>query len=418
MFLSPFTKLNDKYTIISPIGQFPKANIYVARTEDNKDLILKEFILPDSSEKKNIQTKLLSQIDSIKTLTHSGLPGFFDSFSLNGKVYLVMEYVKGKNLEKVINSRKKQVPTDIALKWTIEILNTLHFLHTSFSSPALYNNLNPSNIIIDRENNVKLVDYGLTSYYNPDKDRISSNYEAPEKEKTVRSDLYSAGIILCQMLTKYYPDGEKFPSIKSLNPKISDKLISILSKAIEINPEKRYKNTTNFRKDLEKYLESFLKDNKPSSLESPKITRDLFDEKLKEEDEKTDKKAKKSLSTGMIVLIVVVIAALIAVKIWLDKNAENAIICSQNIYNINIALDNYNNDFREYPALLKDLTQKCMDQSNEELYEKPYLETGRECPSGNTYIYTTNYETYTLYCELHKDQKRQEEELPLREPKK
>lgn len=422
MFLSPFTILDDTYTITSPIGSFPGANIYIARDEAGKEFIVKEFIINASGEEERgrLREGLLKEINLMKNFTHPGLPEIHRVLNKNDNIYLIMEYIKGQSLEKVINSGNKQVPTDIAVKWAMEICNVLNYLHTSFSSPALYKNLNPANIIVTKKNNVKVIDYGLTCYYNPDKNRIAKNYEAPEEEKTVQSDLYSLGVILYQMVTKKYPEGKgvNFSDIKSINPNIEDEIIKIVNKAVRKNPEERYKNAEEFKKDLEKYLNNYLQSNKPSSPGSPKITRDLFDEKLKEQDKVSEKKTTKSVSIGMVAIIIITIAAFFSIMFLIKRNKERAFICSQNLYNITAALEIYADDYYgKYPVSLKYLTQKCMNETREELYKKPYLGEGLRCPAGEAYIYTTNYEKYTVYCEIHREKTKEEKDIP-EEPQK
>ena len=134
-----------------------------------------------------------------------------------------------------------------------------------FKKPIVYRNLKPSNVIITKSGDPILVDFGIARYYSPEKNTDTfcygtPGYAAPEQYKgrgqsAPQSDLFSLGVMLFQMLTKYDPIIKPFhfPAIKTLNTDVSPALEAIILKAIQLDPDKRYKTIGEFKKALEKY---------------------------------------------------------------------------------------------------------------------------------------------------------------------
>jgi len=230
------------------------------------------------------EAELMCQFD------HPGLPKVYGVFRENEKAYLVMEYIEGNTLETIINSSEDPVAVEQAVKWTVELAEIISYLHSSFDKPVVYRDLKPSNIIITPEGKEKLIDFGTVRYYNPNKEvdtdtfRLGSpGYAPPEQyegggQTTPRTDVFSLGVILYQMLTKYDPTVTplEFAPMNVLNPSIPEKLENIISHAIKLNPLKRYENVLEFKEELEKYLGIF----SPSG--TPAVKLDISPERLKE----------------------------------------------------------------------------------------------------------------------------------------
>ncbi len=156
------------------------------------------------------------------------------------------------------------IPVNKALKWTIEIARILDYLHNSFEAPIVYKDLKPSNIIITPEGMPRLIDFGTSRFYNPEKDsdthRLGTpGYAAPEQyrgQSTAQSDVFALGVILFQMLTGYDPTAAplKFPPMNSINPFLHSDLEAIVGRAIEKDPLCRYISAMEFKEKLEKYM--------------------------------------------------------------------------------------------------------------------------------------------------------------------
>ncbi len=263
------TVLNDIYRVVKLLGKGSMGNVYlVERIEDDKKFVVKELTFSkdailnydDGLEIFRREAEFMAKFD------HPGIPKMYGVFSQNCKEYLTMDYIEGKTLEEIINASKKPVEKNKAITWTIQIAEIIDYLHNSFQKPLVYRDLKPSNIIIKPDGKPVLVDFGIARYYNPDKTSDTFNYgtpgyAAPEQYKgkgqsTPQSDIFGLGVILFQMLTKYDPSLKplQFPSMKSLNPLISDELESTVFKAIQLDPLKRYISMAEFKEVLQKYL--------------------------------------------------------------------------------------------------------------------------------------------------------------------
>jgi len=243
-------------------------NVYlVERIKDDKKFVVKELLFTEKTgmDPDTAREIFFREAEFMVRFKHCGIPAMYGIFSQDGKEYLVMDYVEGRTLEKIIMSAPGPVPEDRAIKWTIELAKILDYLHNSFHTPVVYRDLKPSNIIITPEGSAKLVDFGIARYYNPDKNTDtfsfgSPGYAAPEQYKgkgqsSPQTDIFGLGVILFQMLTKYDPTLKPFtfPSMKSLNPVVPARLEEIVTRAIQLNPMKRYISMAEFCETLEKY---------------------------------------------------------------------------------------------------------------------------------------------------------------------
>ncbi len=206
------------------------------------------------------------EAEFMKRFSHDGIPKIFDFFKENDRDYLVIEYIDGQTLEEILKSNPASVTVEKSISWAIEIADIMDYLHNSFEFPIVYRDIKPANIMITQMGRIKLIDFGIARYYNPDKSvdtfRLGSpGYAPPELYKGIvqsspQSDIYSLGVLLFQMLTKYDPTESpfKFPPMKSLYPDIPDKLEKIVLKSIEIQPLNRYLSMTDFKEALMNYM--------------------------------------------------------------------------------------------------------------------------------------------------------------------
>jgi len=260
--------LNQLYRVVRLLGSGAMGNVYlVERIKDGKEFVVKELLFTEETGM-NVYTAreiFFREAEFMVNFKHHSIPAMYGIFSQDGKDYLVMDYVEGRTLEEIITSSSSPIPEDMAIKWTIELAKILDYLHNFFHKPVVYRDLKPSNIIITPEGSVKLVDFGIARYYNPDKHTDtfsfgSPGYAAPEQYKgkgqsSPQTDIFGLGVILFQMLTKYDPTLKPFtfPSMKSLNPQVSTGLEEIVTRAIQLNPIKRYISMAEFYETLKKY---------------------------------------------------------------------------------------------------------------------------------------------------------------------
>jgi len=259
--------LDNKYEILTLLRTGNMGTVYLVRRKtDGKKLVVKKLIFSSKTglEEKDIKEIFSREVEFLSRFDHPGLPRVYGTFRQGKDDYLVLEYIKGRTLEEILHNSGNYVSVDRALRWAIEIAEILDYLHNSFEAPIVYKDLKPSNIIINPLDNPRLIDFGTSRYYNPDKDsdthRLGTpGYAAPEQyrgQSTAQSDVFSLGVILFQMLTGYDPTVAplKFPSMRALNPFIHSDLEAIVGRAIEKDPFRRYISVMEFKENLEKYI--------------------------------------------------------------------------------------------------------------------------------------------------------------------
>ena len=263
--------LNNKYIVIKELGKGAMGNVYLVESTLTKELfaVKRMDINPESglSEEKAKEI-FFKEVEFISRFNHPGLPESHGSFMEKGSFFLTMEYIKGKTLEDIINKNSSFITGDKAIKWAVELAEILDYLHNTFEAPIVYRDLKPANIIITPRGKARLIDFGISRYYNPDKNtdtfRLGSpGYAAPEQYKNMgqsspQTDVFSLGVILFQLLTGYDPTITpfKFPPMKSLNQGISDRLEKIVRRAVELKPLKRYISAAEFKDTLLKYMKA------------------------------------------------------------------------------------------------------------------------------------------------------------------
>lgn len=206
-------------------------------------------------------------------LEHPNIVQVTDFFDEDGKFYLVMEYVDGKGLDEVIK-RKGRIPEKLALSIFKGMLDGLNFAHVK---GVIHRDLKPSNIIVDENGTAKIMDFGIAIL--SDEQRLTglpagmgtALYMSPEqinRPETIdhRTDVYSSGIILYEMLTGVVPYVGKtdyavkqqhlesrIPDPREKNPEIPDRLSGIIRKALEKLPLHRFDGCGDFLESIEAY---------------------------------------------------------------------------------------------------------------------------------------------------------------------
>lgn len=267
MSLEPGTILNNMYRVEKILGKGGMGNVYLV-DRDCRKFVVKELMFAEGTvfDPETAREIFFREAEFMAKFDHPGLPKTYGVFSHNGRDYITMDYIEGQTLEEIINASKVPLEEEKAINWAIEIATIIDYLHNSFHAPVIYRDLKPANIIITPSGKVKLVDFGIARFFNPDKNTDtfrcgSPGYAAPEQYKGrgqtgTQTDVFGLGVILFQILTKYDPTLKlfAFPPMKSLNSSITPELERIITRAIQLNPLKRYISMAEFREELQKYL--------------------------------------------------------------------------------------------------------------------------------------------------------------------
>lgn len=267
------TYLSDRYEIVSKIGAGGMSDVYKA-----KDHILGRFVAikvlkPEYSEDRSFVAKFRTEAQSAAGLEHPNIVNIYDVGSEEGLHYIVMEYVEGITLKTYIE-KKGQLSFKEAVSIAIQVARGIEAAH---NKQIIHRDIKPQNIIISTEGKVKVTDFGIAraaSSNTVSSDVMGSvHYSSPEQARNGfvdgRSDIYSLGIVMYEMVTGRVPfDGDTTvavaiqhlqeemtpPSVYAKNLPIS--MEKIILKCTQKNPDRRYQTIGDLLADLRKSLVS------------------------------------------------------------------------------------------------------------------------------------------------------------------
>jgi len=260
--------LRTRYRIVELIGQGGMGAVY--RAEDlrleGRQCALKE-ILPElgSMGETLAQTReqFYREASVLARLDHPNLPKVSDYFSREGREYLVMDYVPGRDLRELLNDARRQgrrLTEKTVREWARQLCDALEYLHTQ-DPPVLHRDIKPSNIKLTPRGQVKLVDFGLVKLLLPDDSRTVTvvqgrgtvqytpleQYGGDTGHTDARADIYSLGATLYHLLTgkppadakeRFLTPGSLVPP-RTINPDISPQTERALLRAMAMHPDER-----------------------------------------------------------------------------------------------------------------------------------------------------------------------------------
>ncbi|HPZ08075.1 MAG TPA: PQQ-binding-like beta-propeller repeat protein [Candidatus Eremiobacteraeota bacterium] len=265
--LNPGTRLRNRYQIIKLLGRGGQCIVYLTYDQfTGKSLVVKCLINNAQSPQdraQNLQLFMKEQV-FLSKLDHPSLPKGYEYFQEGGYHYIAVEFVPGQSMEQILKRSSSPIPEKQSIDWGIELAKTLVYLSHQKPHPIIIRDIKPSNIQITPDNKAKLIDFTIAREWKDrgqDTVRMGSpGYAAPEQYKgrsDIRSDIYSLGVTLYEILTKKDPSENpfNFPPIRQINPNISEELEKILLKAMETNADQRYQNPKEMLEDLKSLVE-------------------------------------------------------------------------------------------------------------------------------------------------------------------
>lgn len=272
------TVLHNRYQVKKILGQGGMGCIYLADDlrlegrlcavkEVEYDRALPEDILQETRSQFEREATVLARLD------HPNLPKVSDVFSLEGRDYLVMDYVPGKDLRQLMLEAKQGgtfLKEDDVLDWASQLADALKYLHTQ-NPPILHRDIKPSNLKLTPNGLLKLVDFGLVKMLAPGEVTITilqgqgtalytplEQYGGDSAHTDPRSDIYAFGGTLYHLLTNEAPINVRdrflnpgsLPHIRTINPDISIRTERAVHWALQLHPEDRPKDIDTFIKAL------------------------------------------------------------------------------------------------------------------------------------------------------------------------
>lgn len=266
--------INDRYEIIKLIGEGGMANVYLAEDTILDRKVAVKVLRGDLSGDDKFVRRFQREALAASSLSHPNIVEIHDVGEDSGNFYIVMEYIEGKTLKQLIKKRGVlSLPEVIDIM--LQLLDALAHAHDSY---IIHRDIKPQNIMITESGLVKITDFGIAMALNSteltqtNSVMGSVHYLPPEqasgKGSTIKSDIYSCGILMFEMLTGRVPfkgDSaveialkhmkEPLPSIKELNPVVPISVENIILKASAKNPKNRYKDVREMSEDIKTCLD-------------------------------------------------------------------------------------------------------------------------------------------------------------------
>lgn len=366
-------KINDRYEIEKLIGEGGMANVYLAHDTILDRKVAVKVLRGDLAGDEKFVRRFQREALSASSLSHPNIVEIYDVGEDDGNFYIVMEFIEGKTLKQLIKKRGV-----LSLSETIDImLQLLDALATAHDSYIIHRDIKPQNIMIKESGLVKITDFGIAMALNSveltqtNSVMGSVHYLPPEqasgKGSTIRSDIYSLGILMFEMLTGKMPfkgDSaveialkhmkEPLPSVRELNPVVPQSVENIIIKAAAKNPKNRYRDVREMAADIKTCLDADKQNENKIVFKYPETdfsdtkTVNVLKKETKEEkeqkpvvkqitdDDKIEKSNKKKMIViGSIIAVFVFIMALIVIII--PKVTESKEIKIPDVYGMEIS---------------------------------------------------------------------------------
>jgi len=291
MMLKPGTYLQDRYEILSLIGTGGMSEVYQAKCHTLNRLVAIKVLKDEYSQDANFVSKFKMEAQAAAGLSHPNIVSVYDVVDEGSLHYIVMELIEGITLKSYILKKGH-----LGVKETIGIaIQVAQGLAAAHDQHIVHRDIKPQNMIISRDGKVKVADFGIARAVSSQTIGVNAvgsvHYISPEQAKgnysDGRSDLYSLGITMYEMLTGKLPfDGDTPVSValahleepaSRINPEVSASLDRIILKCTQKKPERRYQNAYELIADLRHALvdpnDDFLKKEPEFDENSPTVVR-------------------------------------------------------------------------------------------------------------------------------------------------
>ncbi len=275
--LEPGTLLYSRYEIVKRIGGGGMGAVYYAKDKNLGDAprAVKEMIQShlDESQQEKAVADFKRESMLLASLEHPSIPTIYDYFydDTASRFYLVMKYISGGDcLARLRNAPGGRIDELTVSEWGAQAADVLEYLHNQ--RPAIiYRDLKPANLMIDGNNGrVMLIDFGIARWVAPQEKGVTAvgtmGYAPPELfsgKAEARTDIYGLGATMFHLLTGSDPqdnpllifDFTKNPTPRQINPAVSNEMEWILMRAVEYEPERRFRSAADMRDTLMQHSE-------------------------------------------------------------------------------------------------------------------------------------------------------------------
>ena len=276
--LQPGTTLRKRYEVTELVGQGGMGAVYKATDIrlEGRICAIKEVLPALSSNQstddlEKMADQFRTEASVLARLDHPNLPKVSDYFSVDGREYLVMDYVSGRDLQEIIRQAKRRnehLEESQVLGWAMQLLDAIEYLHNQ-NPPVLHRDIKPANIKVTPHGILKLVDFGLVKFLQDDDSRTVTvvqgrgtvaytpleQYGSDTGYTDTRSDIYSFGATLYHLLASEPPVDAKerflhpgcLTSLREIDSAISPRVERAIFQALSMHPNERPANAREMR---------------------------------------------------------------------------------------------------------------------------------------------------------------------------
>lgn len=344
------SKINDRYQIIKTLGEGGMANVYLAHDEILDRNVAVKVLRGDLANDDKFVRRFQREALSASSLSHPNIVEMYDVGEDEGGYYIVMEYVDGKTLKQILKAREKLSITEV-IDIMLQVADGMAHAHDAY---IIHRDIKPQNIMMLSNGVIKITDFGVSTALNSTQLTQTNSvmgtvhYLPPEqangKGSTIKSDIYSMGIMMYELLAGKLPyKGESaveialkhlkepLPSIKKEIPSIPQSLENVILKATAKNPKNRYKDARQMHEDIKTCLDASRQDEKRYVYKYPEndldetksLDKEVEEIKLKKEKEEEKKLIEEEIDDNkkankiLIILLSIFVGLILIVTIGL-----------------------------------------------------------------------------------------------------
>src|SRR3954452_923628 len=260
MHVAPDTIVDGRYRAVRRLGSGGMAEVWGAEDEELGRRVALQLLGGRFAEDPEFRERFRREAQSAAGLAHPNIVGIFDRSDWEGTPYIAMELVDGHTLKELVTERGP-LPPAVAVNFVEQVLRALGYAHRR---GIVHRDVKPQNVIIDAEGTAKVADFGIARAGNSEMTETGAivgtvEYVSPEQAEGLpvdrRTDLYSAGVVLYELLTGRVPfDGEAPVSValkqvsehpvppSQLRPGIPRALEAVVMRALEKDPAHRFQS--------------------------------------------------------------------------------------------------------------------------------------------------------------------------------
>jgi eukaryotic-like serine/threonine-protein kinase len=261
---------DGRYRIVRKLGAGGMANVYLAEDQELGRRVAIKILNDRHANDDQFVERFRREAKNAAALSHPNIVSIYDRGEAEGTYYIAMEYLEGRSLKELIVGRGP-APIAVAIEYARQILAALRFAHRH---GIVHRDIKPHNVLVDGEGRVKVTDFGIARAGTSQMTEAGSivgtaQYLSPEQARGAavdqRSDLYSLGVVLYELLTGEAPfEGETAVEIamrhlsqvpeppSALRPEVPRELDLVVTRALAKDPEDRYQSADEMEADLER----------------------------------------------------------------------------------------------------------------------------------------------------------------------